>query len=460
MTYRNAISALALLGLAACPDDGSGGFAGEIEFAGRQDFLPGFEQDTGFLPADSPAALRVVARASGGVDVAVRATTDGSSLTPVAQSGSLETSGGLTVEVSARINASGFDYEGEVGSFEYTIEPGETNFDPFLLEGEATVESSLPATELARVPVPSLPGATVIVEVTGGTVTTRYSGTCAEAADGVGQVQGRTTTSGTVDVAGTVELEIPIIGTETFGPFPFALDIPETSSDIDLGARSLQTGEPVEDASVCSGVSSGTDSGATEGSGDGSSGTSGGTTSTTTTADPSTTSTTDMSTTTSTTTGETEGMTTGSMCMDVGLEPNDGPMLAEFQMRDPPYSCDGYSIMMAGTLDGPNDEDWFEIESLDTDANGCDHLANIDIPDARACIFADCAVGDMPATMCVEGTFEVSPTGLPGCCSNVGPGSLQIECSPNSGTLISAYVRVDQGMTCDNYNAVYQHDPS
>jgi hypothetical protein len=176
----------------SCGDESGGGAAREIAFEGRQDFLPGFEQDTGWIPAASPASIRVVVRGEGGIDARARATTDGTSLTPVAGSGELGSDGGLLLEISARIDTSGFQFEDVVDSFSYAIDPAMTTFDPFLLDGDASVEAELPESELARVPIPSVPGATLIVDVTGGSLTTTFRGTCAEAVDGVGQYTGET----------------------------------------------------------------------------------------------------------------------------------------------------------------------------------------------------------------------------------------------------------------------------
>ena len=451
----------------SCGEDG--GSSVELQFEGEQAFLPGFEQDTGFIPADSPAAIRMVARGQGGVVARARATGSGSSLEPIAGSGELTSNGELLLEVSARIDTAGFQFEGVVDSFSYTIEPATTTFEPFLLDSSASVEAALPAAELARVPVPSVPGATLIVDVTGGTVTTSFQGVCAEVADGVAQYTGRTTTTGVVELGGTIEIEIPIVGTETFGPFPISVDIPALESGLDLGSRSLSNGEPVEGAMPCEGGGAsgtgGPESGPSTTMDPGTGSSAGPTTASTMTMTMTTMGTTGPTTTTSpptTTTSVDEsstGMGTGDLCMDVGFEPNDNTVEAEFLDRDPPFDCDGFQISAPGTLDGPDDEDWFAIPSADTDATGCNHYANIDIPDARVCVFVECPVGDSPTSSCVEGTLE-SVDGIPGCCSNTSAGTLQIECSAGASTAVTTYVRVDQGSVCENYNAVYQHDPA
>lgn len=233
--------------------DTDGAFADELEFRGEQPFLPGLDIDTGWIPADAPAAVRATAAASGGVVVTARATTDGQSMTPVPDSGELSVDGGLSLELSARIDAVGVSFEGVVDSFEIAIEPASTTFDPFSIDSAVTVQSMLPAQVLGTVPIPSVPGASLIVEVTGGELTTQFVGTCADTADGHGQFVGQTAMSGTVACAATIEIEIPIVGTETFGPFAFDIPIPSLGGPMDLGTRSLSTGQEAAAMEICSG---------------------------------------------------------------------------------------------------------------------------------------------------------------------------------------------------------------
>lgn len=260
MTPIHLRRSLALLSLAlavgACPGGGDSpaAFAGEIEFRGTQPMLPGFDFDSGFLPADSPGAVRATASAGGGITAVMRATTDGTSLMPVAGSGSLAIEGAINFEVSARIDVPGAMFEGLVESFEYTIAPAETAFEPFALGTGVVAESTLPAAELGSVPIPGLPGATLVVEATGGTITTTYTGTCADTADGLGQVAGTLSTEGTLALGASIVIDIPFVFTDTFGPFPIDVPIPAIASPLDLGTRSLATGEPADSMGICDGT--------------------------------------------------------------------------------------------------------------------------------------------------------------------------------------------------------------
>ncbi len=256
MTFRPIIFMLALVSLpGGCSQQGeTAGFPGELEFRGEQPLLPGLNVDTGWIPELSPASVRATVTAGGAIVVVARATTNGSSLDPVAGSGELSVEGALALEVSARIDAAGFEYEGVVESFEYAIAPQATVFDPFALDQSVVVSAELPAQELGSVPIPSVPGATLVLEVTGGLIDTQFQGTCAEAAGGLGQYTGRTTMTGTIECASTIQLEIPLVGTETFGPFAFTVPVPELVTPMDLGTVSLTTGEVVADAGVCAGA--------------------------------------------------------------------------------------------------------------------------------------------------------------------------------------------------------------
>ncbi len=265
MRAKRLIVLASVLALGACNggDGGDGGTGGDafgepLQFQATQAFLPGLNVDTGWLPEGSPASVRATVTSSGDLTVVAQATTDGASLTPVAGSGALSFGGGLSLEISARIDAAGVQYEGVVESFAYAIEPASETFEPFAIGEPVSVTTMLPAQELGEVPIPSVPGATLRMEVTGGEVTNAFTGTCADAADGLGQYTGETTVSGTVACAATIVIEVPLIGGEEFGPFAFDVPIPEVTTAVDLGTRSLTTGEEVTEGGPCDGAAAAT----------------------------------------------------------------------------------------------------------------------------------------------------------------------------------------------------------
>ena len=252
MRFGTILVAVALAG-SACSgsDDGPSAFGDELEFGAEQAFLPGLDVDTGWLPAGSPAAVRATVSAGGGLTLGARATTDGETMEPVAGSGTLTVEGALTMEVSVRIDASGVEYEGVVESFEYAIDSVTTEFDPFVVDQAVRVSSALPAQELGSVPIGGVPGASRVVAVAGGELVTEFTGLCADTAAGHGQYTGQTTTTGTVGCEATIVIEIPIVGTETFGPFAFDVPVPALTRPVDLGTRSLTTGEAATGMDIC-----------------------------------------------------------------------------------------------------------------------------------------------------------------------------------------------------------------
>ncbi len=256
MNTRVLCIALALF-VPACGSTGSSSDPVNLEFRAENDLLEGFEQDTGFLPAQSPAAIRVVAGATASLVATAQATANGDTLTPVAESGSLAMEAGFSLEVSARIDAAGVEYEGVIETFEYGIDPAMTSFEPFAIGETVTLESALPRGELARVPIPSVPGATLVVDIAGGQINAAYSGVCAVAMDGVAQYTGQAVIDGTLQLEGTIELELLVVS-ETFGPFPIEVPIPAATTALDLGSFSTSDGLPAE-GSPCDGMGGDTD---------------------------------------------------------------------------------------------------------------------------------------------------------------------------------------------------------
>ncbi|MGE3630647.1 MAG: hypothetical protein AB7P00_12070 [Sandaracinaceae bacterium] len=233
----------------------------QLAFEGQRDFLPGFDYSTGYIPASSPVQIEANASASGGVTVRAAASSDGSALTPTPASGELTTEGSISIEILANIDFSGITYNGPVETFEYAVGPSTAMFEPFSIGAAVPLDTPLPAQDLGTVPIPSVPGATLTLSVSGGSLSTTFQGVCAEARDGVGQYTGTVTTSGTIQMAATVNLSIPIVGDMEFGPFEFEVPIPESATPMDLGSLSLSTGTTVMGPGPCE-VGPGLDGGA------------------------------------------------------------------------------------------------------------------------------------------------------------------------------------------------------
>lgn len=245
MVRSGSRSAFVLLILASCGGEPTSGTV-PLEFRGELDVLGGFERDTGFVPEASPASIRVVTSANATFMATASATAQGDVLMPVAGSGTLTQELNLSLEVSARLVTGALDYEGVVDTVEYGGEATSTTFEPFLLGESVVLESPLPPAELATLPIPSVPGATLQISLTGGTVSTTYAGECAAVADGVAQYTATATVEGVVELSGSVEVDVPLVGVETFGPFPVDVPIPPLQTLVDLGSLSSETGMAAE----------------------------------------------------------------------------------------------------------------------------------------------------------------------------------------------------------------------
>lgn len=232
---------LVLLPLTACSGDDAAG--GALAFRGEEAFLQGIDYDTGLVPDDSPAQVRIVATGSGGVAVTARGTANGGVLTAVPGSGSVEISGMIGLRVFAKIDASGITFDDMVHETSYAIPVTATAFEPFLVGASpAEARADLPPTELARVPIPSVPGGTLVLNLTGGFVSARFQGTCATAVAGEAQYLGSLALAGELELAATIEIEVPIVGTQTFGPLETAVPIPALDRELDLGTVAIGSG--------------------------------------------------------------------------------------------------------------------------------------------------------------------------------------------------------------------------
>lgn len=242
---RRSVVALSLAGSVLASLGCSGG---ELAFHGEGDVLGAFEHDTGLQPGGSPVQVRALARGHGTVSVDARATAAGSALTAVPASGSMHSSGGLSIEIYARIDTLGIEYDGLVHTVEYQLPAEGATFDPFLLApGEsAATSTTLPEAELARVPIPSAPGATLVLGIAGGTVETAFTGTCAAVDAGRAHYRGRLTTTGTIDLSATVEISVPVVGSRSFGPFALGVPIPAIEHELDLGVLDIASGARVD----------------------------------------------------------------------------------------------------------------------------------------------------------------------------------------------------------------------
>jgi hypothetical protein len=240
-----------LLLAAAC--GGAEGSSGELAFQGSEPFLGELEYDTGLVPEDSQAQVRVVAVGEGGVEIDARGLATDGTLAPVAGSGTLAISGRVALQIFAKVDVGGLSFDDLVHEMSYELPVVTQPFEPFALEGAPVeVRSDLPAAEIARVPIPNLPGGTLVVNVTGGYLETAFQGTCATVVGGDAQFLGSIVLGGEIDLSATIEVSVPFVGDQSFGPLEVTVPLPAADRAIDLGTVDTTTGERRDStASLC-----------------------------------------------------------------------------------------------------------------------------------------------------------------------------------------------------------------
>lgn len=215
-----------------------------VTFHGEQQALSGFSYDTGYQPTTPPVQVRLALSSAGTLGAEAKATGSGDSMTPTPGSGRFTMDAHLQIHTAVKINVAG------VGQFEGPVPGasavdlafgGETTFDPFLLGGPTTnVTADMPETQLAQIPLGTIPG-TLVIRARG-TIGSEFVGTCAKAQDGVGQYTGVTTTGGTLVLRPSVVLEVPGVGSQTYDIPEITVTIPPSGASMDLGRRALVDG--------------------------------------------------------------------------------------------------------------------------------------------------------------------------------------------------------------------------
>lgn len=139
------------------------------------------------------------------------------------------------------------------------------------------------------------------------------------------------------------------------------------------------------------------------------------------------------------------------------LEPNDEEdaptLLGELSDDDDK----GGSIF--GTLNGPEDVDWYRYTGDDDAFSFVDPSRFVDATaGVRFCKFAECENGlDNTEFPCPDGTEQAtSPAGRPGCCAPLGMEIGDANCSGVVEDNMFIYMRVDQGEeACVDYQLIY-----
>lgn len=140
---------------------------------------------------------------------------------------------------------------------------------------------------------------------------------------------------------------------------------------------------------------------------------------------------------------------------DTSDEPNDSEATAK--LLSGIDDCDSSGSTLVGTLDGPDDADWFRYQG--TDVFGCvvDPTRSLTADGGlRMCKFAECLSG-AASVSCENGsTAAVSPKGNPGCCHSQGFG-MDVDC-PGADDDAAISIRLDQGQGgCVGYSVAYHY---
>ncbi len=91
---------------------------------------------------------------------------------------------------------------------------------------------------------------------------------CAEVADGLAQFAGTLAISGHVVLGATFEIELPVLGVQSFGPLAVRVDLPALAIDLDLGTFTTD-GTRTQELGPCSVADGDGDGGDGDGDGDG-----------------------------------------------------------------------------------------------------------------------------------------------------------------------------------------------
>lgn len=141
------------------------------------------------------------------------------------------------------------------------------------------------------------------------------------------------------------------------------------------------------------------------------------------------------------------------------LEPNDEESMPTLLGEISDDDDDGGSIF--GTLDGPDDVDWYRYTGDD------DILSNVDparfvksTGGVRLCKFAECEGGieDTEFECPAETEEATSPSGRPGCCAPAGIVLGDANCSGVIEDNMQVFMRVDQAEdACTAYELIYHY---
>lgn len=214
--------------------------AGKITFEQESELFPGLSYDTGLVPEGSPVRASFAISASGTAKVTAAATVSGSedapSLTGLPGEGTLSISGGFAMTGNLVVDMDGLpSYDGPIPGLDDVAIPVEQSvpFDPFSIGKDVTVRADIPPSELPAIPLPGgIPGSLVLTIGEGSYVEVTSNGTSACVSPGKAGYEVALARAGKLVIEPSIQIEVPIVGTQTF-------DIPSFEVPLDLGSTDL-----------------------------------------------------------------------------------------------------------------------------------------------------------------------------------------------------------------------------
>ncbi|MEZ4444470.1 MAG: hypothetical protein R3B72_35680 [Polyangiaceae bacterium] len=227
---------------AACgsDDETQGPPADPLTLEGEAELFPGLDYSTGLQPPGSPVQASFSITAAGVTKLSAQATASGSSSSPTLTgspgTGTVAIEGRFVMAGQLKIDVSGLpSYDGPIPGIENTeiVMSGSTSFDPFSLDSPQSARADIPAADLPGIPLPGgIPGQLVLTVAEGSFVEVAFTPSCAGIDGDQASYAGTVDRAGSLVIAPSVEVEIPVVGTQTF-------DIPSFTVDLALGTSPL-----------------------------------------------------------------------------------------------------------------------------------------------------------------------------------------------------------------------------
>lgn len=236
----------AIVSLSACREPT------RVDFVAEQAWID-VDRDSGEVVIGAGASVHVVTQAYAGYTVHAAGLVKHGQLEPIEGSGSIVVEGHFDLEVSASVDLEVGSFSGPVDAPPFDFEVEIASFDPFLVGESVTVVGGMPAKEIMRAPL--LPGVYLVLETAPGSFIPTFEGVCLEVEGGAVQYTGMIAIEPDFRYLASIEIVVPLAGTEVIGPVGIELDFPPlVLQEIDLGTFSMSSGEPVEGVQPCSEV--------------------------------------------------------------------------------------------------------------------------------------------------------------------------------------------------------------